>query len=244
MKITKEATHKIFDLAKQVFNGNMKKEEVKSLAEIEQLMSRASAVFYVDIYAHLRKGIAYKKTMNHYSTEYFLRSIHTELGNKALSMALISVNAHLNYYNEQGKGQQVSITKLVDSLTDEFKILDIVSSNYPDEVNSTTEYVEGAVKKVTINAYERNMKARRRCIEIHGLICKVCDFNFEKSYGEIGLGFVHVHHVIDLANISKEYEVNPETDLVPVCPNCHAMLHKTKPAMSVDALKEILKSNQ
>lgn len=242
MKITQEATHRIFDLAKQVFNGNIKKEDVKSLAEAEHLMSRASAAFYVDIYAYLRKGIAYKKTMNLYSTEYFLRSINTELGKKALSTALISVNAHLNYYNEQGKGQQVSITKLVDLLEDEFNVFDIVSSNYPDEVSGTTEYGEGAVKKVTINAYERNSNARRRCIEIHGLNCKVCTLNFENTYGELGVGFIHIHHIIDLAIISSEYKVNPETDLVPVCPNCHAMLHKTKPAMAIEALKAKLNS--
>jgi len=61
-------------------------------------------------------------------------------------------------------------------------------------------------------------------------------------YGEMGKDFIHVHHLIELSSISKEYSVNPITDLVPVCPNCHAMLHKVKPAHTIENLKMILKS--
>ena len=58
-------------------------------------------------------------------------------------------------------------------------------------------------------------------------------------YGDMGDGFIHVHHLKDLATIGEEYEVDPIEDLRPVCPNCHAMLHRTVPAMSIEDLRAI-----
>jgi len=99
---------------------------------------------------------------------------------------------------------------------------------------------EGGRIKVSVNSYERNEKARQLCLKHHGYLCKVCNFDFEKTYGEIGKEFIHVHHIVDLATINKEYKVDPINDLVPVCPNCHAMLHKKKPAYTIKELKRII----
>jgi len=71
----------------------------------------------------------------------------------------------------------------------------------------------------------------------YGLNCAVFKFNFEKIYGEISAGFVHVYHVVDISTVGTEYTVDSVKDLAPVCTNCHAMLHKTKPAMSINSLK-------
>lgn len=114
----------------------------------------------------------------------------------------------------------------------------------PEEVYEAEKLVEGALKQVLVNIYERNPLARKRCIVHHGLECSVCGFNFADRYGEIGEGFIHVHHLKSLREIGKEYEINPIEDLRPVCPNCHAMLHKRKPEpYSVEELKGILRNN-
>jgi len=55
----------------------------------------------------------------------------------------------------------------------------------------------------------------------------VCKFNFEETYGEIGKGFIHVHHIKPLAS-SGETRVDPYNDLVVVCPNCHSIIHRHK----------------
>lgn len=98
-------------------------------------------------------------------------------------------------------------------------------------------YVEGAARKISVNAYERNPAARARCLDHHGYACAVCSFDFESAYGELGRNYIHVHHVVPLADVRAEYLVDPIKDLVPVCPNCHAMIHATRPCLSIDQLR-------
>ena len=115
--------------------------------------------------------------------------------------------------------------------------LNPLDETLPDEVIGDEEYPEGATKTVRVNQYERNPKARAACIRHFGARCKVCGFDFEERYGEIGKDFIHVHHRRPLARLKASYKVNPKTDLVPVCPNCHAMLHKTDPPLDVEQLQ-------
>jgi predicted HNH restriction endonuclease len=96
-------------------------------------------------------------------------------------------------------------------------------------------------KTVTINAFERNAKARRACIKRRGLNCVVCGFSFEAAYGRLGKDFIHLHHIIPVGTLHEEYEVDPTNDLVPVCPNCHAMIQRVTPPLSIGQLKNILK---
>lgn len=114
----------------------------------------------------------------------------------------------------------------------------------PEEVPASAVFAEGTVRQIVVNAYERNLKARKACIERYGSKCQVCEFDFAKFYGDIGAGFIHVHHRRDLASIGGEYDVVPIRDLIPVCPNCHAMLHAETPAMSIERLKAIVKSRR
>lgn len=106
------------------------------------------------------------------------------------------------------------------------------------------KYPEGMTRKVVVNRYERDRRARKKCIEYYGFDCKVCGSNLENIYGEIGRNFIHVHHRIELSNVKIGYEVNPIDDLIPVCPNCHAMLHKKNPAYTIGELKVILKKER
>lgn len=88
-------------------------------------------------------------------------------------------------------------------------------------------FEEGKTKQVFVNSFERNKRARQECINYYGEYkCQICGFNFEKVYGEIGKDFIEVHHKVPLSEIGNNYIVNPKNDLLPVCPNCHAMLHR------------------
>lgn len=109
-----------------------------------------------------------------------------------------------------------------------------------EEIFTPEKYVEGAKISVTINAFERNSAARKACIKHHGTICKVCKFSFKERYGVIGEGFIHVHHIVPIGLVGKEYKIDPIADLIPVCPNCHAMIHRVTPSLTVSELRNLL----
>ena len=103
-------------------------------------------------------------------------------------------------------------------------------------------FEEGKLSQILKDEYERNPEARKKCIEAYGAICKVCGFDFKNFYGELGEGYIHVHHIIPLSQIKNSHIVNYVEDLIPVCPNCHAMLHKGN--LSVEELQKIIQNNK
>jgi hypothetical protein len=110
----------------------------------------------------------------------------------------------------------------------------------PDELDFSQPLTEGARYQVTVNAYERDPRARQFCIARHGTACVICGFSFGAAYGPVAEGFIHVHHLRPLSEIGGKYEVNPAEDLRPVCPNCHAVLHRRVPAYSIEEVRAFL----
>jgi 5-methylcytosine-specific restriction protein A len=111
-----------------------------------------------------------------------------------------------------------------------------------EEVLGTKQFAEGAVRRITVNAYERDRGARDECVRHYGALCAACDFQFEEKYGEIGRAFIHVHHLNKIAGVGEQYFVDPIRDLRPVCPNCHAMLHTEDPPMRIEKLRSIIQA--
>lgn len=110
------------------------------------------------------------------------------------------------------------------------------------ESPETSIVSEGKVTRISVARYERNRIARWRCIMRWGIKCAVCAFDFEETYGSVGEGFIHVHHLIPISAIGEDYQLNPEEDLRPLCPNCHAMVHRTEPPRSIEEMIRILKT--
>lgn len=117
---------------------------------------------------------------------------------------------------------------------------------FPDIVKENETEYEGAKKLVTVNKYERSSKARENAVDFHGINCKVCDLNFEEMYGEIGADFIHIHHLIPIHEIGRNYKIDYRSDLIPVCPNCHSMLHRKIDGKepTVEELKEMIKNTK
>lgn len=93
---------------------------------------------------------------------------------------------------------------------------------------ATQEGLEGSPREQSSIYYERKPKLRAQAIAIHGTTCMVksCRFNFEMVYGARGKDFIEVHHVTPLSRLGKETVVNPRTDMVVVCSNCHRLIHR------------------
>ena len=113
-----------------------------------------------------------------------------------------------------------------------------------DEVRQAFIYREGAVRQLFVNAYERDSRARRKCIENFGTACSVCEMQFGAVYGTPADGFIHVHHLKPLSEIGEQYEVEPVTDLRPVCPNCHAVIHLGGEVRTIEAVKQLMAVNR
>lgn len=147
---------------------------------------------------------------------------------------------------EEGKLAGVSCSKEKNWLTvrggiktlAQYKVLFAVTS-FPDEIEEGT-FLEGAGQQVLVNRFERDRKARAKCVQHWGVKCSVCEFDFETQFGELGVGFIHVHHITPLSSIGSEYRINPKKDLRPVCPNCHAMLHRRSPPILPEDLRRMM----
>ena len=203
-----------------------------------------------------------EKLLNGIGIKIFIEYFHDFSNDNLETNDLIDILPHT--YTEKSRKSRISKAKMIikenrlqealnhiinshriDSLLKE-KAKDVLLENtiiYPDEV-SNIEFIEGNSKKVFVNIYERNNEAKRICLKEHGYTCFVCQFNFENIYGDLGKNFIHVHHLKPLSEIKEAYKINPIDDLCPVCPNCHAMLHKRNPPYSIDELKNIIANNK
>jgi len=115
----------------------------------------------------------------------------------------------------------------------------IIPPKLSDEYESNGK--EGDKKYRYTAYYERKPKNRSEAIKIHGYSCMGCEFNFEKIYGEHGKNFIHVHHVKPVSEFDEAKIIDPKVDLIVLCPNCHAMVHRNKKhTLSLLELKETL----
>jgi 5-methylcytosine-specific restriction enzyme A len=117
--------------------------------------------------------------------------------------------------------------------------IDDTSIALPEEVPDN--FPEGAKRLISINAYERSPGARIACIEYHGSTCAICQFDFGSKYGEEFAGYIHVHHLTPLSKVNRSYIVNPKEDMIPVCPNCHAVVHGGGRVRTISQVRNMLK---
>jgi len=236
MDITLDKIKTLYEIAKMVYVGQIDRKYALILFQRENL-NKDTAGYYIDCYECFLDGKSFKRTINTEGTRYFLDKIYEELGIVYLKNALFSLWQHIEYFEQVSVGNVIGKKELFWEYVNKYG--DLV--NYFGEyLNDDDKLKEGLVKKILVSIYERNTIAREMCIKYYGAKCQICGFDFEEKYGDIGKGFIHVHHKVDISTIGKEYEVDFKKDLIPVCPNCHAMLHKRKPAYSIDDLKQLI----
>lgn len=122
-----------------------------------------------------------------------------------------------------------------------------------DEINNenNSSITEGAKKQIVVNAYERNPKAKRKCIDYYKqknygkLKYEIFGFDFSKKYGKQFENQIHIHHIIEIeiSSIGHDYVIDAEKDLLPVCPNCHLIIHSKKPAYKPEELKNLIEES-
>lgn len=238
-KITIEEVKILYDFGEKFYNKQISLKDATLFLE-NQGIKRSSAVDYLYNYKNLILGKVFHRRISNLYAEYFLDKTLKEKGEEALLKALQSLSFHIDYYEGLGKNV-ISQKEILEKYKDK---ISLAFDNYFDEANNIVakNLFEGALKTVKINIYERNGFARKKCLEHHGCSCAVCNFNFKEMYGEIGENFIHVHHLIKISDIKKEYNIDYKKDLIPVCPNCHAMIHKRKEPYTIEELKSIIEN--
>lgn len=124
------------------------------------------------------------------------------------------------------------------------KIKNTISSSMLSDDNAImgeTKLREGGKIFQWTTRYERDPRLRARAIHVHGTRCMGCNFSFEQTYGDIGYGFIEVHYIKPVSTLEKSTIVEPESDMITLCSNCHSIVHrkKTEP-LSLESLKAIL----
>ena len=123
-------------------------------------------------------------------------------------------------------------------------VVDLTVRRDLETIRLEEEYVEGQRTTRLVSHYERNPNLRSTAIAIHDTRCQVCGFDFAEVYGELGEGFIEVHHLKPVADYAGEVSVDPEEDMAVVCPNCHRMLHRGEDGpLTVAELREVLQTH-
>ena len=200
------------------------------------------------------------KTMNHADENkkqmflLYLSQIEKQVSKSEFQINQQSRNMQeSDVWTEQWNTIKYRATKIIENSTDkeyEIKLVQewaligvgLFLSLLDVDVIDEQHHSEGKVSQVTHNVYERNPVNRELCLSANGYSCKICGFNFENKYGLLGHGFIHVHHIEMVADYGGERFINPITDMIPVCPNCHAMLHRKRPPLTPEELREIIES--
>ncbi|MDF7826624.1 HNH endonuclease [Pontiellaceae bacterium B12227] len=238
--ITPEIIQATYKVARSIHRGKLTNQLGEKRLTQKYNMNLKSAQDYIRCYLKMIQGKTFTHTINAFGVQHYLENILGDEGEEKLRLALESLRLHIEYRKSINSAERTK-QEIYDSFIEEYNF-DNEPVIYPDEIPPTKKFKEGRTREVQVNAYERNRVARKKCIEHHGSSCAVCDFDFEEVYGEIGEGFIHVHHLKEIASRKKEYLLNPITDLRPVCPNCHAMIHSKKKAIPIFKMKKILTS--
>jgi predicted HNH restriction endonuclease len=145
------------------------------------------------------------------------------------------------FFNRNGHFKRPSVVVASVAATSRPRNRRIQNTYCPEEVDlSAGPYIEGTTRRVVVNAYERNAKARSACLKALGTACCICGFEFRSIYGDAAAGYIHVHHKLPLAQLQREYEIDPVADLCPVCPNCHAVIHLGGAVRTVEEVKAMI----
>ncbi|WP_088890313.1 HNH endonuclease [Leptolyngbya ohadii] len=138
--------------------------------------------------------------------------------------------------------KRINIPKGISALKGYKQIIHDV--HLPEELPDGMKYQEGAVQQIRVNRYERDQQARNACLLHYGYVCQACNVKLSDVYGAIAETLIHIHHIKPLSEIGESYIVNPISDLISVCPNCHAVIHLRTPPYPPIEVRSMLNKDQ
>lgn len=124
-----------------------------------------------------------------------------------------------------------------ESIEDDMALLDYLI-HYDENLSVSLDVMSQSAKELTYHLKcERDINNREQVVARFGCSCAICGFNYSRAYGnDIAKDFIDIHYI---GNSKHEKHLDIEHDFIPVCANCHRMLHyKRKNNISVEDLKK------
>lgn len=125
-------------------------------------------------------------------------------------------------------------------------LLPVIDILHPDTSGTEDESdrfeVEGFHTYSLSKKYERSRMNRALAIRIHGRTCFVCGYDFDAIFGTIAEGYIEIHHLLPVSMMDAPAIVDPRTDLVPLCANCHRMAHRRWPPYTPEELRRNMRA--
>lgn len=135
---------------------------------------------------------------------------------------------------------QVSMEQ--ETISEEKTTLQKESTIKTSEPVKKQEQIEEFLEKDKDEANDSLEKLKKECLEYYGAICEICGFDYGYTYGEAFESKIDIHHVQG----GREEELSPNTDpvqdLIPICHNCHLIIHSKTPSYTVDEMRVMLKN--
>lgn len=231
-----------YEMGKQVYLKQIsRKDAIKSIESVG--MANGSAKIYLTVHNHLMNGTFTSRTVKAKSFDYFLNNILKDFGQPKLSIALKTLASHIEYFE---KIQKIKKMHLVRAVYQKYVVLNQslqIQSFIDDEEES---FPEGKEIYRLHRSKERNSELVKRAkaqyfFKNPKLQCQVCEISFTEEYGEIGKGYIEAHHLFPISELTEEIQTKIE-DLVFLCSNCHKMVHRKRPWLTLEKLTNLLRT--
>ena len=202
----------------------------------KDLTSRDAVIKAIDEFDELGRKEFLSKYGFGKSRQFFLVYEGKQYDSKAIFGAAFGYQFSRSLQSDEFSGGNETVRPILEKLK-----FTVIANSVDDTISlaeeTTDKMWEGAKRTITVNLYERSNKARLACIEHHGSRCKVCSIDFGEVYGHEFHGFIHVHHLTAVSEVNSRYEVDPKNDLIPLCPNCHAVIHYGGKTRTLEEIK-------
>lgn len=155
----------------------------------------------------------------------------------------------INFKNSVVSGKGITETELNVILEYGFSTVRdaIRKANVVERIGFTGDdegFPEGKLKLKQHLVRERNPEViklvKERFLQLHGkLFCEICGFDFKEHYGSLGEGYIEGHHTKPVSEMEENEQTRVE-DIALVCANCHRMLHRKRPWLPINELRELI----
>ena len=190
----------------------------------------------------LRRGITTKSVSDKFirqlkpevsSTAQFDAFLKDWLFNGSMELRDITLNHAIDMQDRQLIASAFHIAELQDIL---------LSEEFGADA-SAASFVEGKERLRIHLSRERNKHlvalAKELWLRNGELKCSICSFSFSETYGAAGERYIEAHHTTPVSELSEDTIVRP-SDLAPVCSNCHGIIHRHQPWLTIAQMQAIV----